>query len=593
MLNKSFNFLPAIWKNLSKKRKREFKTLFALSIASSVSEVVNIGAIIPFIGFIGSKPVVFNHNLVFFGHNFNLSHQSLVLYFGFFLILLIAISAILRCFTVSLQLRLSEKIGSDIASIVFTNILNRQYLWHIENNSAVSLGLITKDTDQAIAVVRSVLVFTVNSLLSIFILGVLFWISPIGFFVSIVFIGSIYSVTFKFTRANLRIEGREVTYNYQKSLQVAQESLGGIRDLIIENSHSYFLATFDYYYEKQRAAFAGIQIKNQLPRYIVEGFSLIFIVGAALIIFVFADSPESILGVFISFVLGAYRVLQPAQQCFVSVGMWQANKASTQKLLPFLDNYCSLDFDDTIQSEQDNKSSLCNEIININDLSFSYPGSPIPSLNHISLSIERGDRVAIVGRSGSGKSTVVDIMLGLLPEFDGSLVIEGLNVKDPIFNIRNWHSILAHVPQTIYLSDSSVYSNIAFGVDEHEIDKELVWKAARMSHSYEFIQDLPCGFDTIVGESGLKLSGGQRQRLGVARALYKMPNVLILDEATSALDEVTERQLMQSIYSVNPDITIIMISHRLSTIRNCNKVVEMDKGIVVFSGDLEEFDSRH
>jgi len=292
--------------------------------------------------------------------------------------------------------------------------------------------------------------------------------------------------------------------------------------------------------------------------------------------------------------LGAYRLLQPLQQCFNGISSLQANQASLNKISPYLGLKTHPNQKVISLAEADPLTKHCkSSLIQFQKTCFRYDLDAPDVLHDITLSITQGERVALVGTTGSGKSTCSDLILGLLVPTQGSISICGHDLHTTKELVNTWKAKVAHVPQQIYLTDASFAENIAFGVPINNIDYERVRSSASRARISEVIESSPEGYSTLVGERGIRLSGGQRQRIGIARALYKQATLLVLDEATSALDSQTESEVMQAIESLDRNLTIIIIAHRLSTVRNCDRIVVMDRGEISAIGTYNELEESH
>jgi ATP-binding cassette subfamily B protein len=311
----------------------------------------------------------------------------------------------------------------------------------------------------------------------------------------------------------------------------------------------------------------------------MEAAGMLLIVGIALMLSTRSGGISSAIPTLGVMALGAQRLLPLLQQVYygwVQVGGYGDVLIDVTQLL-------SLPCED---EETQVEAVPLKRQITLSNLSYAYPGRDSPVLLNINLRINKGQRIALVGATGSGKSTLVDLIMGLLAPTDGSIAVDGEALTGA--RVRSWQATIAHVPQAIFLSDSSILRNIAFGVAEESIDRRRAEDAAMRAQLHEFVAQLPEGYETEVGERGVRLSGGQRQRLGIARALYKTASVLVLDEATSALDDATEAAVIQSLESLDERLTIIMIAHRLSTIRNCDLVVRLARGRVVETGTYDD-----
>ena len=321
---------------------------------------------------------------------------------------------------------------------------------------------------------------------------------------------------------------------------------------------------------------------NQAPRFAIESVAMVLF--AVLIIFLNLNN-ENILSLFpilAVVALGAQRLLPIMQQIYGNWAALQGNIYALQDVILLLNEKASL----VVESE-DFKTIKLKKYIQLNNISYKYPEGALNTLQNINLKIFQGDRIGIIGETGSGKSTLLDIIMGLLEPTSGALLIDEhkLNLK----NAKLWQKNIAHVPQKIFISDSTIIENIAFGVYPDEIDHQKVILSAKQANIHDFISNRPNAYNELVGESGIKLSGGQLQRLGIARALYKDASIIIFDEATSSLDSKTEEGIIQTINSLSKDLTIITVAHRVSTLKNCSKIVELKNGTIERVGAYNKF----
>jgi ATP-binding cassette subfamily B protein len=369
-------------------------------------------------------------------------------------------------------------------------------------------------------------------------------------------------------------------------IRAVQEGLGGIRDVLIDGSQDYFENAFTSSYRSYRLAEASINSKAAVPRYLIEGFTMILIVGAALVMALRGQGLDQQLPLLGTLALGAYRLLQPLQQCFNSVAQLTASLASSSKVMPYL--LPEVGVLKSVPARLHSRQPLSFLALRIDKVGFSYGRDSHRVLTGIDLTIRRGERIGLVGSTGSGKTTLVDLILGLLEPDEGEVFIDGFSLHRSPGLLGAWQASIAHVPQQIYLSDASFAENIAFGTPLSRIDWQRLEVAARHARLDQFIATQPQGYRTVVGERGVRLSGGQRQRIGIARALYKNAQLLILDEATSALDNVTEAEVMESIEALENHITVIMIAHRLSTVERCDHIILLENGMVSAEGSYSQ-----
>jgi ABC-type multidrug transport system fused ATPase/permease subunit len=578
-----------LWKVLGRQRRIQFIGLLVLSLISAIAEVANLGALFPVLKLL-ANPQKSIESLGFIPVPFSqLSQQQLLLSLGACFLSVVVFSTIVRVLTIQIQLRLGALIAADLGDQVFSAVLNKPFNWHLENNSSRVLGHLTKDVDQVYGSIQSLLVIVVNLSVVLLLAISLIGVAPQVMLIAAPLLAIFYGCVYRLTRSRFLIDGQRLTLNYEASLQVAQEALGGIRDIILDRSQSFFLDAYKLKNRNYRLASASINTKAQIPRYLIEGFVILLIVGISLSLAISGQSIDKQLPVLGILSLGAYRLLQPLQQCFGSFSSLKANQASLSRLHPYL----------SVKNNHFNRlpiSAVSNDltppdnfpIIELANVSFRYsPDAPLV-LHQLSFSIAKGESIALVGSTGSGKSTCSDLILGLLVPTSGHILVCGNHLHQDQELLAAWQAHVAHVPQNIYLTDASFAANIAFGIPLDQINHDLVRHVAHEAQISNFIESSPYGYDTVVGERGVRLSGGQRQRIGIARALYKKADLLVLDEATSALDNITENELMSTINALSLHTTVVVVAHRLSTVKTCSRILLLDQGSVVSTGTYDQ-----
>lgn len=592
-----FRSLSPLWDALSSKRRRQLLALQLLSLLAALGEVANLGALLPFLRLLANP----QQGLMVFGPLAAplraLPSQHLLIGLGLGFMLMVVVSSLLRVFTIRIQLRLGALIAADLGDQVFAAVLARPFAWHLQHNSSSTLGYLTKDVDQVYGSIQAVLVVAVNLAIVLLLGGALIALAPGVMLLVALLLAGFYLLVFRFTRVSLRVDGQLLTSNYQACLQVAQEGLGGIRDVLLDQTQAFFLEAYRNRNRIYRLSLASISIKSHVPRYLIEGFAVLLIVAVSLLLALSGQGIERQLPLLGTLVLGAYRLLQPMQQCFNAINQMQGNQASLRRLQPFLMPIFpaaalkaaaagALGVADRPQSQGD-------PLLQLQRLSFRYSPDGAWVLRDLELSLAVGERLAFVGPTGSGKSTCSDLILGLLEPTQGLVLVQGQDLQATPGLAAAWQSRVAHVPQQIYLSDASFAANIAFGVPIEQIDHKRVRRAAEQACIAEVITASTEGYNTLVGERGLRLSGGQRQRIGIARALYKQAELLVLDEATSALDNRTEADVMEAIEALDRQLTVILIAHRLSTVRHCDRIVLLEQGRISAIGSYQQLDAGH
>ena len=397
--------------------------------------------------------------------------------------------------------------------------------------------------------------------------------------------GLIYVVIILFTRKRMFNNSKCIAHESTQVIKWLQEGLGGIRDVLIDRSQATYCQIYRNADLLLRRAQRNSSFMNAAPQYGMEALGMMIM---AFLAYFLASQPDGIakaIPVLGALALGAQRLLPGLQRAYGSWSTIQGNQASLQDTLTLLDQPLPDDAD-----QPDPKPIPFSRQIHLKNLSFRYSPETPYVLNNLNLSISKGSRIGFIGLTGSGKSTLLDIVMGLLQPTEGTLNIDGEQIK--AINNGAWQAHIAHVPQAIFLADSTIEENIAFGVPKTKIDHKRVQQAAEQAQISDIIETWPKKYHTFVGERGIRLSGGQRQRIGIARALYKRADVIIFDEATSALDNETEQAVMQSIESLGRDLTILIIAHRLTTLKNCDQIVELGDGGIKRIGTYNEIVSK-
>lgn len=561
-------------RHITPQRRIYFFALFILAVFASIAEVIGIGAILPFLGALTSPEQVFKQPIAQpFIRTFGiLEPGQLLTPLTVFFVAATFLSASIRLSLVWAQTRLGHAIGSDLSIGIYRKALYQPYATHISRNSSELISAISSKTN---AVVYQILIPGLLLLSSCLMLGVilvsLVLIEPyiaLGIFVGF---GAIYFLVVVSTRRQLKEDGKRVGEEQSRLIKVLQEGLGGIRDVLIDGTQEIYCEVFSRADRRLRHSEANIQIISSTPRFIVEALGMILIAILALLL---SDRTEGIvtaIPVLGLLALGAQRVLPMLQQAYLSWSLMLGGQTSMADVVDLLDQPMPLFLDK--KSAEDIPFQKQIELI---DIQFNYAQNLSNTLNRVNLSIMKGERIGFVGSTGSGKSTLLDIVMGLLHPTSGVIKVDDLEINP--LNFRAWQSQVAHVPQAIFLSDATIEENIAFGVPFNEIDRERVRQAAIKAQISDVVESWEGKYKAMVGERGIALSGGQRQRIGIARAFYKKASVLILDEATSALDNHTENRVMKSIEALGGDITVLIVAHRLSTLQNCNRVVELSNG---------------
>lgn len=552
---------------------------------ASLSELVSIGAVLPFLGVLIEPQRVFAHPVVqpinqFLGLT---APEQLLLPLTIAFCLAALFAGGMRLILLWATTRLSFSTGAELSINIYRRTLYQPYVIHCSRNSSeVISGISTKASNLTHSIIIPALTLISAFVLLIAVLCMLFIIEPVVAAVAIGGFGSIYLLIVVLTRKKLMTNSQCIARESVKTVKSLQEGLGGIRDVLIDGSQSTYCQTYADSDLALRHAQAISAFIGASPRYVMESLGMILIGALAYFMTQQLEGISSAIPTLGALAIAAQRILPAFQQAYGSWSSIRGGQASLQDTLDLLDQPLPA------HAEQPSTSALpFKHNIRLKRLSFRYgPKSPYV-VRELDLNIPKGSRIGVVGTTGSGKSTLLDLLMGLLPPSEGSIEVDGQSITDS--NYRAWQARIAHVPQVIFLTDSSIEENIAFGVPKELIDHERVRKAATQAKIAESIEVWPNGYKTIVGERGVRLSGGQRQRIGIARALYRKADVIIFDEATSALDSETERSVMQAIEGLSKELTLLIVAHRITTLKNCTQIIELEDGRIKRVGVYSEF----
>lgn len=566
-----YQLLKRLWSHIGKRRRGQFVLLLGLMILASFAEILSIGAVIPFLAILTDPGRVFAHP----------SAQPVILVLGLtdpkqlLLPLTIAfglaavIAGAIRLLMLWASIRLSYAAGADLSISIYRRTLYQPYSVHMARNSSEIIDGISSKTGNAINVINMTLNLISSSVILI---GILFALLSVDLRIALTAFGGfglIYAYIIQMTRTRLLINSQIIASESKAVIKSLQEGLGGIRDVLIDGSQEVYCQIYRNADQPLRHAQGDSSFVNYSPRYGMEALGMLLIASIAYTLAQQVDGIAKAIPVLGALALGAQRLLPVLQQAYSSWSSIRGGQVSLQDALVLLDQPLP-DFAD----QQEARPLPFRQQIFLNQISFRYTSQTSWILKSLDLTIVKGSRVGIVGSTGSGKSTLLDILMGLLQPNIGMMEIDGQPVTPG--NCRNWQAHIAHVPQAIFLADSTIEENIAFGEPKVNINKERVRLAASQAQMADIIETWPKQYQTLVGERGIRLSGGQRQRIGIARALYKQADVIIFDEATSALDNETELAVMQAIEGLSKDLTLVIVAHRLSTLKNCTVIIELD-----------------
>jgi ATP-binding cassette subfamily B protein len=576
--------LSTLWHHLSKRRQKQFWLSLILMIIASLSEIISVGAVLPFLGILTAPEQVYQHPFMQpIIQILGLTEPSqLILPLTIFFIIAAILAGSIRLTLLYVMTRLSFATGADLSINIYRRTLYQEYAVHVSRNSSeVINGIISKTNTVIGGILTPVLMFISSIILLIGIMGALFAINISVALSAFIGFGLLYWMVIRYTKNQLEDNSQIIADQSTQMIKSLQEGLGGIRDVLIDGTQQFYCQLYRNADLPLRHASGDNQFISGSPRYIMEAIGMTLIAGLAYMMTQQEGGMVTAIPVLGALALGAQRLLPALQQAYSAYSAIKGSKSSFKDVLDLLDQplpeYADQSPPKPISFEKE---------IKLTALDFCYTENSPWVLKNINFSLEKGTRIGFIGVTGSGKSTLLDIIMGLLPPTNGELIIDQQPINRQ--NRRAWQAHIAHVPQNIFLSDGSIEENIAFGIAKEKIDHQRVKKAAQQAQIAGLIGEWKDGYQTFVGERGVRLSGGQRQRIGIARALYKEANVLIFDEATSALDNETERGVMKAIEDLGKEITILIIAHRLTTLKGCDRIVKLDKNNTVHVGSYQE-----
>ena len=564
--------LLRLWNHLSKRRQKQFIWMQIFIVVASFFEMASLGAVVPFLGVLSvPEPVFQNEYLQPFIKFFGITEANqLALPMTVLFVSLVLLSAIIRLILLWTLTRLSQLAGADLSINIYRHTLYQDYSVHVSRNSSeVINGIITKTQTVSKGVFGPILNLISTSVTIIGIIAVLLLINVTVTLTAFIGFGSLYLIVMYLTRRNLRENSQHIAEKSDLMVKSLQEGLEGIREVLINNNQQFYTELYRSSDLQMRRASWRNEMIYSSPRFGMEGVGISIVAIFAYSATLNLGGIDQFLPILGAFVLGAQKLLPAIQKAYASYSRVKGSKYSLQDVITLLDQPLPV---------FDNEQSLAyfpyENSIELKNLSFRYSEESPWILKNINMEIPKGSVVGVVGTTGCGKSTLLDLIMGLLPPSKGEVKVDNVSLK--AHNKRSWQAHISNVPQHIYLSDGTIEENIAFGLPSDEIDHERVLEAAKKAQLSDLIENWGKGYQTLVGERGTRLSGGQRQRVGLARAFYKQTDVLILDEATSALDDETELAVMDSIENFDEELTVVIIAHRITTLKSCDMIIKLN-----------------
>ncbi|WP_020681719.1 ABC transporter ATP-binding protein [Marinobacterium rhizophilum] len=588
--------LKELYSLLTREQRKKLLRLQLLVILMSFAEIAGVVSIGPFMALVGDIDQLQGEGLVaeLFRATGLSDPRDFLFWLGIGVLAVLSVAGLISMFTIWRLLLYGARVGAELSNRLYRHYMHQPWLFHTTNNSSQLTNQIAQECLRVTNTIISPLM-QMNAKLAMALLMAmaLFIYNPLVAIAGLLIFCSAYLLLYRTVRRRLMANGNSVTQSQRERFKFMSEGFGGIKDVLLLGRQDIFTEGFDEASIRFARAQGTTQAMGLVPRYAME---LVAFASVILLVLYLLSAYQGDLGTILPllsvYALAGFKILPALQQVYSSVSQIRGNLAAFEVLR---DDLRSSAFSNrrlaTADRPADTDSWVPKHSLQLKDVTFTYPGKQEPALNGLSIEIPVNQVIGLVGASGSGKSTAIDLLLGLVEPQRGNLLIDGKPVTAS--NLRSWQNALGFVPQSIFLAESSIRENIAFGLPSELIDEERVHRAASMAHLDELLSALPDGMNTCVGERGVQLSGGQRQRIGIARALYHDADVLIMDEATSALDGITEKMIMEAINDFSGKKTIIIVAHRLSTLRICDDIYIFSYGKVIGKGCYNELAGKH
>lgn len=569
--------IQKLWQLLTPLQHRASIVLLGLMLVGMVLETLSIGLVIPALALMTESSPVLKYPVLapWLEALGNPGREQLIVSGMLLLVAVYAVKALFLAYFAWRQMRFVFEVRSDLSQRLFEGYLHQPYTFHLQRNSAQLIRNVTNEVGGVVFVVRQCLVSATEILVLFGISLLLLAFEPVGALLVVSVLAAAGWGFNRLTRSRISRWGEARLHHEGLRIQHLQQGLGGAKDVKLLGREHDFIHQF-HSHNSRSARVEGLQATLQtLPRLWLELLAVVGLAALVLTMIWQGKQLETLLPTLGLFAAAAFRLLPLVSRI---LGAVQSTRFQLPAINALHDEFALFDVDRPAPRFQPLEF---NDTLHLEQVCFQYPSSASPTLYNVSLTIRRGTTVGFIGGSGAGKSTLVDILLGLLAPVSGAVKVDGVDIQ---CNIRGWQDQIGYVPQVIFLTDDTLRRNIAFGLPSDQIDEAAVWCALRAAQLESFVNGLPQGLDTLVGERGVRLSGGQRQRIGIARALYHDPAVLVLDEASSSLDVATEHEVMQAVLALHGAKTLILVAHRLSTVRHCDWLYRLEHGRLVQEG---------
>jgi ATP-binding cassette, subfamily B, bacterial PglK len=582
-----FRIIKQLFTLLSPKQRKNFYYLQVLVIVSALMEIVGVASIVPFMALIGDISQLQEDSI--FGDIFLASGVTsefkFVLIIGFIVLMMLIIASLTSIFTIWRLTKFAHNTGAELADRLYSYYLTQDWLFHASGNSSNLVKKIATETPRTTqGVIVQLMQMNAKVVLALFVSITIFIYDPKVAISGFLIFSTAYLIIFSLVKKRLQNNGKTVSEVSQERFTLMNEGFGGIKDILLLGRDSDFIQRFKHSGQRMAYSFSNNAVLAQAPRYLIELVAFGSIILLVIYLFIsYNGDLGAILPSISVYAIASIKLLPAFQQTYSSIADIRANFSAFESIHKDL-----VDSSETLSLKAKKYETIPDpkQQILIENVTFKYETKDKPVLKELYMDIPVNSTVGIVGPSGSGKSTLIDILLGLIQPHEGHLKIDNIIIDNK--NCRSWQNRIGFVAQSIFLSDRTFAENVAFGISKDEINFDRVKKALKMAHLDDLVASLENGINTNVGERGVQLSGGQRQRIGIARALYHEADVLIFDEATSSLDGITEQMIMEAINKFSGHKTIILIAHRLKTVKDCDKLFFINNGQVTDSGTYDE-----
>jgi len=584
------NLIKKIKIIIEPQEKWQILLLFASILLAALFQTLGVVSILPFMSIVMQPEIIeSNRWLNWLYNSFGFSSvNSFIIFIGILMLFIIIIGNLTSALAAWLKVRFVWRKNHNISSALLKKYLSMPYVYFLTQNTAdLSKNILSEVNVLTNGFILPLIEIMIKSFVAIGILSMLLFTNVYITILSVIIFGGSYALIYFYFHDKLKTNGAKRLKENKQRFKTAGEALSGIKDIKVMGREDFFY----HRYLKHSLELSNLQawsaLIRQMPRYFLETIAFGGIVTLVLYFIITTGNANEAIPTISFFAFAAYRLLPALQVVFASSTRIRFSQTTVNRIIADLSEKSGFREQYLVYEKEPVKPMSFNTSLQLKGASFNYPNTNEPVIHKINLSIQHNTSVGLVGPTGAGKTTLVDIILGLLTPQEGEFSVDGVKINEN--NILNWQKNLGYVPQHIYLSDDTIMNNIAFGIPAEKIDRETVEQVARISNLHDFIiSELPNGYQTIVGERGIRLSGGERQRVGIARALYHDPEVLVLDEATSSLDGITESAVLSAINNVAKLKTVIIIAHRLTTVKDCDIIYLIDKGKITAQGTYNE-----